>query len=155
VAVVYDWKLLEPTRVAWLDSSFASRAARYPGLQTKLIARAIRRTRHLAVMLAIVHRPRIDTRLSLLLWHLADRWGIVRGKGVLLPKRLSHLTLVELVASSRPTVTLALSSLERKGSLTRLSEGWLLNPESRGELQIDGRRPHRQTRRDQASNGST
>ena len=33
------------------------------------------RSRHLAVNMAIVQQARIDTRLHMLFWHLADRWG--------------------------------------------------------------------------------
>jgi CRP/FNR family transcriptional regulator, cyclic AMP receptor protein len=134
ISAICDWRLLEPGRVAWLDSSFASRAARYPEVNTKLIARALRRSRYLTIMLAIVHQPRVETRISLLLWHLADRWGIVRADGVLLPKRISHLALAELVASSRPTVTVAVGRLERKGMLRRLPNGWLLSPERRESI---------------------
>ncbi len=50
----------------------------------------------------------------MLLWHLADRWGRVRSEGVVLPLRLTHSVLADLVAARRPTVTTSLSELARQ-----------------------------------------
>jgi CRP-like cAMP-binding protein len=76
--------------------------------------------------MAIVHQKRVDTRLHMLLWHLADRWGTVRRDGVLVPLHLTHSILADLVAAQRPTVSAALGSLERAGLITRTHDGWRL-----------------------------
>ena len=69
--------------------------------------------------MAIAHHARVDKRLELLLWHLADRWGRVTPNGVALPLRLTHELLADLVAAQRPSVTLSLQHLERDGRLAR------------------------------------
>jgi CRP/FNR family transcriptional regulator, cyclic AMP receptor protein len=62
----------------------------------------------------------------MVLWHLADRWGYVRPEGTILPLRLTHDVLADLVAAQRPTVSSALSQLTTN-ELVRLGrEGWLL-----------------------------
>jgi CRP/FNR family cyclic AMP-dependent transcriptional regulator len=69
------WRALPPTAVAVLDALVAQRLARYPELTGQLVARALERSRNLAVNMAIVHQPRVDFRLQMLFWHLADRRG--------------------------------------------------------------------------------
>lgn len=128
------WSVIEPTRLAVLDRHFAHRLVRYPELVGRLIGRAVQRSRNLAVNMAIVHQARVDVRLHMLLWHLAGRWGRVRSDGTLLPVRLTHTVLADLVAARRPTVTSALSELSRGGLVTFVDEGWLLKGEPPGEL---------------------
>ncbi len=129
------WQVLRRTWLAQLDVEFVRRTAAYPEIHTQLIARALRRSRHLAVNMAIVHQPRVQTRVHMLLWHLADRWGIVRPDGVLMPERLTHAILGELVAARRPTVSAALGALSREGQVVRNGRGWLLRGSPPGELQ--------------------
>jgi CRP-like cAMP-binding protein len=62
----------------------------------------------------------------MLFWHFAGRWGRVRGDGVLLPLRLTHTVLADLVAARRPTVTTALSDLSKRGLIRAVDDGWLL-----------------------------
>jgi len=121
-----EWSVLSPAKLAWLDERCSSVLARYPELVAKLLERAVRRSRHLVTNLAIVHQPRVDHRLRLLLWHLAGRWGRVRPDGVYLPLKLTHSLLADLVAARRPTVTSALSDLTRRGILRQADDGWLL-----------------------------
>lgn len=122
-------------RVAVLDGGFVERElARYPELAAALVARATARSRRLAVSLAIVNRPRVDARLYLLFCHLAGRWGRVRRDEVLLPVRLTHSLLAELVAARRPTVTSALSSLAVRGLVVSRSDGWALPRAAAGDL---------------------
>src|SRR5436190_4167992 len=120
------WTATEPTRLAVLDQQFAVLLGRYPGLAGRVLGRAVRRARHLAVNMAIVHQARVDDRLHMLFWLLASRFGRVRADGVFVPIRLTHAVLAELVAARRPTVTSALSSLARNGQVRALDEGWLL-----------------------------
>ena len=128
------WRVLEPTRLAVLDGEVAARCARYPGLTGCFVARAIERSRTLSVNLAIVHQTRVDVRLHMLFWHLAERWGRVRSDGILLPVRLTHATLAELVAARRPTVTTAVAELSRRGLVRGIDDAWLLTGEPPGDL---------------------
>lgn len=120
-----SWRVIEPLRLAILDQRFLLRMSGYPEVARELIARAVDRARHVLVNMAIAHHPRIDARLLHLLWQLADRWGRVTPRGVLLPLRLTHELLADLVAAQRPSVTLSLSQLERRGEISR-DEGTLL-----------------------------
>jgi CRP/FNR family cyclic AMP-dependent transcriptional regulator len=129
-----SWLIHEPSRLAVLDERFARLLGRYPKLASRLLGRALRRSRHLAVNMAIVHQARVDARLHMLLWHLAGRFGRVRGDGVILPLRLTHAMLAELVAARRPTVTSALAALAREGRVRLLDNAWLLSGEPPGEL---------------------
>lgn len=127
-------RVLSPTRVAVLDLAFAGRAARYPQIAGQLVARTMNRSRNLGLLMAIVHYPRVDTRLHALFWHLAGRWGRMRTDGVLLPLRLTHSVLADLVAARRPTVSSALAELSRRGVLRSTEEGWHLRGGPPGEL---------------------
>jgi CRP/FNR family transcriptional regulator, cyclic AMP receptor protein len=131
-----DWSVVEPGRLALLDGRFTRQLARYPELAGRLFERAVRRSRRLVVNMAIIHQARVDDRLHLLFWHFAGRWGRVRSDGVLLPLRLTHSVMADLVAARRPTVTSALSDLTRRGLVQSRDEGWLLLGEPPGD--IDG-----------------
>ena len=128
------WQIIEPTRMALLDEPFAERAARYPSLIGRFAARALQRSRNLTVNMAIVHQPRVDVRLHMLFWHLADRWGRVRADGISLPLRLTHNVLADLTAARRPTVTSALSDLARRNLVEHAPDGWLLRDRPPNEL---------------------
>ena len=128
------WRVIEPARLAVLDGNVAARLARYPSLTGALAARALNRARRLALMMAIIHHPRIVTRLHMLLWHLADRWGRVRPDGVAVELRLSHSVLADLIAAQRPSVTGALGTLTDQGLIRPLTGGWLLRGDPPSEL---------------------
>jgi CRP/FNR family transcriptional regulator, cyclic AMP receptor protein len=129
-----NWSIVLPTRVAALDLDFEQRIAQYPELTRSLIARAIQRSRNLAVNMAIVHQARVDVRLHMLLWHLAGRWGRVRSDGTVLRLRLTHAVLADLVAARRPTVTTALSELSRRGLVRTDGEHWVLSGDAPSEV---------------------
>jgi CRP-like cAMP-binding protein len=128
------WRVLEDSRVAVLDLGFAREVAAFPEIQSQIVARALQRSRELAVNMAIVQQPKVEVRLHMLFWHLADRWGVVGTKGTLLSLPLTHATLAEMVAASRPTVSAALSGMERSGNLSHTEEGWLLHGSPPGKL---------------------
>jgi CRP/FNR family transcriptional regulator, cyclic AMP receptor protein len=128
------WRVLEPLRLALLDATAARRFAAYPELTGRLVDRALERSRNLAINMAIVHQARVNVRLHMLFWHLADRWGRVRSEGVWLPLALTHTVLADLVAARRPTVTTALTELSRQGLVSSAGNGWLLSGEAPGEL---------------------
>jgi CRP/FNR family cyclic AMP-dependent transcriptional regulator len=128
------WRVLQPVRVAVLDRAVAHRFARYPELSGRLVARALERSRNLAMNMAIVHQPRVHVRLHMLLWHLASRWGYVRRDGTVLPLRLTHSVLADLVAARRPTVTTSLAQLAQDDRVHTIRGGWLLLGDPPGEL---------------------
>ena len=122
-----EWTVLESTRVAVLDRRFALEFGHCPEMLEALMRRAIRRVHSLALHLAVSHLRRVDTRLLVLLWHLADRWGRVEPNGVHVPMRLTHQTLGRLVGAQRPSVTTALKQLAGAGHVARMDDGtWLL-----------------------------
>jgi len=127
LSITIDWLVLEPSRLAVLDERFVRQLAHFPQLAGRLFSRAVDRSRQLGVNMAIVHPARVDVRLHMLFWHLAGRWGRVRSDGVLIPLRLTHAVLSDLVAARRPTVTSALSELGRRGVVRPVPEGWLLS----------------------------
>lgn len=136
------WRVLEGARVAVLDLRFALRIRAYPEITARLMARTLRRARHFAVIMAIVHQPRVDDRLLMVLWHLADRCGRTGRDGVTVPMRFTHELLADLLAARRPTVSGALSSLERAGRISHNGEGWVLHGAPPGELR-EPAAPHR------------
>lgn len=128
------WQVVQTARMALLDELFVRRASRYPQLSGRFMARALKRSRNLAVNMAIVHHARVDVRLHMLFWHLAARWGRVRTDCVSLPLPLTHNVLADLAAARRPTVTSALSELARRQLVLAVEEGWLLYGSPPGEL---------------------
>jgi CRP/FNR family transcriptional regulator, cyclic AMP receptor protein len=120
------WRALQTTRLAVLDDAAIERLAHYPESMRALLERSLERSRRLAVNMAIVHHPRVEIRLQMLFWHLADRWGRVRDGRTFLPLRLSHTVIADLIAAQRPTVSTALADLGSRGIVRRAPDGWLL-----------------------------
>ncbi len=121
------WTVLEPTSLAVLDRALVERLVPFPAIGVELFTRGTRRAHALAVSLAIAHHQRVDDRLLLSLWHLAERWGRVGVDGVALVLPLGHQRLADLVGASRPSVTTALGELARAGIVLRRADGaWLL-----------------------------
>jgi CRP/FNR family cyclic AMP-dependent transcriptional regulator len=129
-----SFRVMRRLHLALLDLRFAGRLAPYPEVVSALVGRAMQRSRTLAVNMAIAHYPRIDRRLLLLLWHLADRWGRVTPQGIVVPLRLTHTMLADLVASRRPSVTTGLAQLEHEGRLSREDQLIVLHGEAPMEL---------------------
>ena len=122
------WEVLEPTRLAVLDHALVTRINPWPQLGVELFNRGTRRAHHLAVALAIAHHQRVEDRLLLTLWHLAERWGKVTPDGILVPLPLSHQRLAEIVGAHRPSVTTAMGALAKAGRVSRRDDGdWLLH----------------------------
>jgi hypothetical protein len=128
------WMVLEPTRLAVLDHRLVSRMNPWPQLGEELFSRGTRRAHSLAVALAISHHPRVEDRLMLTLWHLAERWGRVRPDGIAVPLPLSHERLANLVGAHRPTVTTTMGELVRAGALSRREHVWVLHGSPPREL---------------------
>jgi CRP-like cAMP-binding protein len=121
------WEAIHPARLAVLESRFAALLPRWPRLLPALIGRATRRSRWLALQLALGEQRRVDDRLMLFFWHMADRWGRVRPDGVLVPLPVTHDVLAQLIGVQRPTVTSALGRLSDRGLVHRQADkSWLL-----------------------------
>jgi CRP/FNR family transcriptional regulator, cyclic AMP receptor protein len=122
------WTVLRPTRLGLLDESFAARIAPWPPISAALLARTVRRSRWLVRHLAILDQPRLDVRLVLLFWELADRWGRVTPEGVSIPVPLTHHMLGRIIRAQRPSVTAALRQLRERGFLSRGPGGsWVIH----------------------------
>lgn len=121
------WCVHEPTRLAWIDGDVHVELLRFPAVLAQLTERLSRRANTLALNLALARLPRVEDRLLVLFWHLADRFGRVERDGVVLPLRLSHALIAELVFAQRPSVTRSLHALVGRGLLRRRpAGGWLL-----------------------------
>jgi hypothetical protein len=122
------WTVLEPTRLAVLDHELVLRMVPWPQLGLELFNRGTRRAHHLAIALAIAHHPRVDDRLLLTLWHLAERWGRVTPDGIVIPLPLGHQRLADIVGAQRQSVTTAIGGLTRAGAVSRRQDGaWVLH----------------------------
>jgi CRP/FNR family cyclic AMP-dependent transcriptional regulator len=122
-----QWDVLEPARIALLDSEFAAAVAPWPELAGAVMDRIMRRAHALAFHLAVSHLKLVEMRLLVILWYYADRWGRVTPGGVLLPLRMTHGLLARIVGARRPSVSTALGRLQDRGHVERTDNGqWLL-----------------------------
>jgi CRP/FNR family transcriptional regulator, cyclic AMP receptor protein len=129
-----SWTALQPVRLAVLDRRITAIIGRWPELVSAVVARSVRRSFELAVNQATSHLTRVDARLQLLFWGLADRWGRVGPDGIVLELPLTHQVLGRLVGAQRPSVTTALSDLARRGVIERRDDGaWILHGDPPGE----------------------
>jgi len=129
-SITTSWSVLQPTRVALLDDVFALRVARWPAIMAGLIERMGRRSRWLSVRLTISQLGRASARVCYVLWHLAERWGRVTPEGVVIPVRLNHRQIADLIGTHRPSVTTALGELGEEGLVSRRDDGtWLVPPD--------------------------
>ena len=130
------WTVLEPTRLAILDRRFAIVTARWPEVAAAIVRAATRRSHALTYQIAVGHMTRVDSRLLVLFWHLADRWGRVTKDGIVVPLKLTHQILGRIVGAQRPSVTTALKALTDRGVLTRGPDGtWMLHGQPPEEYQ--------------------
>jgi CRP/FNR family transcriptional regulator, cyclic AMP receptor protein len=120
------WRVLASSRLAVLDAVWSERMARYTRVGPALAGRALARSRRLAAMMAIAQQPRLDDRLWMLFWELADRHGRVHGDGVYLDLPLTHEVLSHLVAARRPSVSGAMTRLADQGRVHRDGRRWVL-----------------------------
>ena len=123
------WRVLEALRLAVLDLQWTERMVRYPRVGPALAGRALLRSRRLAAMMAVAQQPRLDDRLWMLFWELADRHGRVHADGVHIDLLLTHEVLSHLVAARRPSVSGALTKLAEQGRVERNGSGWVLHGE--------------------------
>jgi len=106
--------------LAAIEDGFREAAQRWPGIADFLHDRRARQTHHASMHLAMLHLPRIHDRLIALFADLAERFGQMTADGILIDLPLTHEIIGGLVASRRPTVTLALQQLASNGLIARL-----------------------------------
>lgn len=133
------WTVLDQLTVALLEDRFQALVRHWPELGACLLERSERRAARLAVAQAISHLTRVDTRVLVMLWTLASRWGRVGTDGIVVPLRLTHRTLARLVGARRPSVTTAITELHRRSLIARRDDGsWLLHGPPPEELERVG-----------------
>jgi CRP/FNR family transcriptional regulator, cyclic AMP receptor protein len=120
------WRVVVRTRLAVLDLRWAARMAPFPEIAGELAGRCLERSLRLATIMAIVQQRRLDQRLWLLFWELADRYGKVHSDGVHIDLPLTHEVISHLAAARRPSVSSALSRLSARGILRREGRYWVV-----------------------------
>jgi hypothetical protein len=129
------WHVLMPVRLGVLDDDFGRSLARWPQVMSTLLERAVRRTHRMSIHEALLQLSPVETRLVVLFWHLAERWGHVTPAGIALRLRLPHALLGQLVGCRRASVTTALQHIYSTGALERRVDGsWLLMGDPPDEL---------------------
>lgn len=129
------WNVLMPVRLAVLDDEFGRSLARWPQALSTLLERAVRRTHRMSIHEALLQLSPVETRLLVLFWHLAERWGHVTPAGIALRLRLPHALLGQLVGCRRASVTTGLQHVYASGALARRPDGtWLLTGDPPDEL---------------------
>ena len=83
----------------------------------------------LVTSMAIAQQPKLDIRLWMLFWELADRYGRVHRDGVHVDLPLTHELLSQLAGARRQSVSSALTRLVRRGVIERHGSGWVLHGE--------------------------
>jgi CRP/FNR family transcriptional regulator, cyclic AMP receptor protein len=137
VSYQVSWTVVREARLAVLDEAFARRVAPWPAIGAALAGRSAQRARWLAWQVAMLENPRLDVRLMLLFWHLADRWGRVGPEGVVVPIPLTHRTLGRLVRAHRPSVTASLRDLaDRDMLISSNGDGWILRGDPNEQLRV-------------------
>jgi CRP-like cAMP-binding protein len=122
-----QWHVLEPVQVAVLDGEFMRSLARWPQVMSALLERVVRRTQRMAIHQALLQLSPVETRLLVLFWYLAERWGHVTPDGITVRLHVSHEVLGQLVGSQRASVTTGLRHIDESGLLVRRADGtWLL-----------------------------
>lgn len=54
---------------------------------------------------------------------MASHWGRVTPQGVCIPFHLTHEVLGEIIGARRPSVSVAMASLQRRNEIARRSDG--------------------------------
>jgi CRP/FNR family transcriptional regulator, cyclic AMP receptor protein len=119
---------LKPTRVALLDRDFGRRIGGAPAVTRALLSRAARTSHWLLAKSLIVSCTLVEERLMLLFALLGERWGKVTPTGIRLDLPLTHRVLASLCGARRPSVTMALRTMQTENVLERITGGgWLLS----------------------------
>lgn len=133
------WTNAGPATVALLDRHFLAAVRRWPVLSLRLYERVADQRQRASLLTAINSIRNVEQRILAILWHLVGLYGSVdpEGQGVL-PMRLSHEAIGNLVGARRPTVTLAMKALSEASYVRRDQErGFVLRERSRSTLVPD------------------
>ncbi len=98
------------------------------------LACVIARMQKLEEFLQIYQIRCTETRLWVAFQWLAQRFGRSTTQGWLLPLRLTHQELAELIGSTRVTVTRLLQHLQQQGYLKRYGNQWLITAQEPNKL---------------------
>ena len=130
-----SWRTLETTRVLLFDDHLLAVIARWPEL-VRSIFRGGSERGHTQMMLTVIQSlQHVELRLRIVLWMYADRYGQTTCDGVVLPVRLSHQDLAEMIGTQRPTVSAHLAELSARGEVVRRPDRtWLLVGAPPGEI---------------------
>jgi CRP/FNR family cyclic AMP-dependent transcriptional regulator len=129
------WHVLAPIRLAVLDGQLARELAAWPQVMGALLERVVRRVQRMAIHQALLQLSPVETRLLVLFWYLAERWGHVTPDGITLRLRISHEVLGQLVGCRRASVTTALRHIDESGLIVRKADRtWLLRGSPPDEL---------------------
>ena len=79
-------------RCGWRFSTTPSpaRSANWPQVMGALLERAVRRVQRMSIHQALLQLSPVETRLLVLFWHLAERWGHVTPDGITRPAARSR-----------------------------------------------------------------
>jgi CRP-like cAMP-binding protein len=129
------WHVLEPVKLAVLDEHFSRSLSAWPQVMRVLLERALKCSLRTSIHAALLQLSPVETRLLILFWFFAERWGRVTSAGVVLRLRLSHQMLGQLVGCQRASVTTALHRIEETGAIVRRRDRtWLLRGSPPDEL---------------------
>jgi CRP/FNR family cyclic AMP-dependent transcriptional regulator len=111
-----------PVSLAVIETHFRLATRRWPGIADVLLDRLGLQAHRTSQHLAMLHLPRVEDRIAALFTELAERFGRVTPEGILIDLPLTHDVIGGLVASRRPTATIALQKLAADGLLERLDD---------------------------------
>lgn len=114
------WEVVQPAQLALLDTQFIQAVAGAPEILTLLVRRVSERADRNLIQLTLARVHPAERRVEMLLWLLAERWGVRREGAVELPLRLTQDKLAALAATERPTMCRVLLELVRSGVLEKL-----------------------------------
>lgn len=121
------WRVLTRARILPLRGAFYRRIQRDPVVLEQVLSRAARTSHWLLAKSLIASTPNVGDRLLLLFTLWGERWGRVTRDGVRLELPLTHELIATCCGAQRPTVTLAMRTLEDRGLVTRIDRNcWLL-----------------------------
>lgn len=128
VPATLDWRVFSPTRLAVLDDRITTLIGRRAQLMVNFSGRIMRQSRRATYLMVVSHLPRIEDRVLATLWHIASTCGKVTPDGVNIPFRITHEVLGEIVGAHRPSVTVAIQTLETRGRLIRTTANGFILP---------------------------
>jgi CRP-like cAMP-binding protein len=111
---------LEESELYAIDARrFESLAFEHPAIALMMLRCVKRKLTFLALQVADLCFLTAEGRVAHALLELADRAGEETPDGIAIPEKMTHETLANLTALSRPTVTIVLNELEKQNILRK------------------------------------